>query len=193
MGLKFLSTQDEITIWDNLFYQTIARTSVYVREALIQMLIANKFLAHFNQFSQGLSGDVIFTEDQEIEFKRVAFSSVVINKALLLESYTTGSNTKPRKVSGKQQKRLSDLLIAKYDATALNMLESELKAAQKAYNEKEYKTYEEALANHQKVVDGIIKEGRTELVDEWDVEKQASIKIEKFVHEDLPKFEYPKK
>ncbi|WP_299114941.1 hypothetical protein [uncultured Winogradskyella sp.] len=60
---KELTSQDELVVWDNLIYQTIARSSVFVREALIQLLVANKF-------SESLTGDVTFTEDQEKQFIR---------------------------------------------------------------------------------------------------------------------------
>ena len=38
-----LTLKQEIKVWENLIYQTINKTSVYVREACIQLLIANKF------------------------------------------------------------------------------------------------------------------------------------------------------
>ncbi|MBV7269110.1 hypothetical protein [Winogradskyella luteola] len=188
-----LGDEDLYLVWDNLIYQTIAKKSVYVREALIQLLIANKFLEHFNKFSEGLSGDITFTEDQEKQFKRFANASVVISKELLLETYNDEPvNTKTKRADTKHQKRLSDLLTAKYDRVALKKLTGELKDLQKSYEASEAAQYKTALDNHQKDVDLILNNGTVQLVDQWDVEKQVYIQVEKLVHEPLPEFTYTK-
>lgn len=189
-GAVVLSKEDEILIWDNLIYQTIVRSSVYVREALIQVLIANKFLAHFVKFAEGLSEDIIFTEEQEKEFKRAAFSSVVIAKQLLLETNNGSINTQSN--DNINQKRLGGLVTAKYDIAISTKLESEIKTAKKSYEDSERQAYKTALESHQKAVDAIIANGSNQLVDQWNVEKQVYDKVEQFVHEPLPSFEYQK-
>ena len=83
-GASALTEAQEFTIWDNLIYQTIEKKSVYIREALIQMLIANQFLKAFLKFSEGLDDDITFTEDQEKEFTRRAHASVVLSKSLTI-------------------------------------------------------------------------------------------------------------
>jgi len=191
---QVLTSQEEMTVWDNLIYQTISRQSVYVREALIQVLIANKFLAHFNTFSTGLTGVITFTEDQEKTFKRLANASVVISKEMLLETYNDDNlvSTKPKAVNTENEKRLNDLLTAKYDKLALKNLTKELKDLQKLYIAQEAADYQTALDDHQKDVDVILDAGSVQLVNKWDVEDQANIQVEKFVHDPLPKFNYTK-
>jgi hypothetical protein len=43
-GLSLLATETEIQIWDNLFYQVLKKTTPSVRQACVQMLIANNYL-----------------------------------------------------------------------------------------------------------------------------------------------------
>lgn len=192
-NVKVLLPEEELSIWDNLFYQTIAKSSTYVREALIQLLIANKFLVHFNNFSEGLSEDITFTEDQEKEFKRCAFSSVVISKEILLGIYSgTTLMSRSKSTNTKNQKRLSDLLTAKYDKVVLSKLTEELRELKKSYDEQEAANYKTALDNHQKDVDTILDGATNQLVDQWDIEKQVYIQVEQLVHDPLPKFEYQK-
>jgi len=47
-----LSDKEESQLWENLYYQTIHKTSTAVRETIIQMLIANKFLKAFKAFTE---------------------------------------------------------------------------------------------------------------------------------------------
>jgi hypothetical protein len=188
-GAQALSSGDEIQIWDNLIHQTIVRSSVYVREALIQVLVANKFLLHFSKFSEELIEDIVFSEDQEKEFIRCAHASVVISKQLLLQAKNKPRATKSNK---KQLKRLTELMEAKYDIVVLQKLEKELKEAQKSYKTQERSDYKKALETHQAKVDEILAKGTNKLVDKWDIEKQAYIKVESFEHDPLPEFNYVK-
>lgn len=47
-GVTTLSSADELLLWDNLYYQAITKTSDYVRQACIQMIIANNFIKELN-------------------------------------------------------------------------------------------------------------------------------------------------
>jgi hypothetical protein len=191
---EVISNEDDLLkLWDNLIYQTLSKSSVYVREALIQVLVANKFLAHFNDFSQDLSEIITFTEDQEKEFIRCANASVVISKDLLLETYNNKSvNANAKRANIKHQKRLNDLLITKYDTLVLKKLTRELKTLKATYDATEAANYKIALDNHQNAVDIILNNGSVKLVDQWDVEKQIYIQVEKLVHDPLPEFTYQK-
>ncbi len=109
---KKLSTAKELLIWENLFYQTIHKKSVSIRESLLQILVANKFLKAFEEFEnqisipqQGREGGIprieknfsvieggliniedaflAFTEEEKKMFTQLANASVVIpNEAL---------------------------------------------------------------------------------------------------------------
>lgn len=45
-----LQHTEETQLWDNLLYQTVNKTSIGLREACIQMLIANSFVKAFKAF-----------------------------------------------------------------------------------------------------------------------------------------------
>lgn len=57
-GANVLSLEEELVIWDNLFYQTIRKESISVRERLIQLLITNQFLKAFIAFRDSFSSEL---------------------------------------------------------------------------------------------------------------------------------------
>jgi len=93
-----------------LICQTVNKQSIHVREAIIQMLIADQFLVAFNAFLSGTRGDVVFTKDQEKEFLRRANASVVISKALF--DNTTREGVRAKKVSLAVEKHLEKTTMA---------------------------------------------------------------------------------
>ena len=187
---SFANENDLLKVWDNLIYQTLSKSSVYVREALIQMLVANQFLEAFEALPAGLTE---FTSKQDKEFTRRAHASVVIPKDVLLKTYNTEPiKTKTKGLRAEDQKRLCDLLTTKYNKLALKQLADELKTLKTAYDTSEAASYKTALENHQSAVDTIKDNGSVQLVNQWDVETQAYIQVERFVHDPLPEFSYQK-
>ncbi len=185
-----LSLEKELNVWDNLIYQTVAKTSVYVREALIQLLVANKFALAFQKFSSGLGGDVIFTEDQEKEFIRRANASVVLSKALRLQKPASKKSTPL--ADNKLEQRLNDLIASKYELCVIGKLEEELRALKKSYDVAESTKYESALKSHQESVDLIMAKATIGLVDQWNADKQVYEQVEQLKHDKLPEFTYEK-
>ena len=81
-----LSPNEEAQVWDNLLYQTINKTSTSLRESFIQMLVANKFAQEFKAFHDVMNDSleegeiVLFTDQDEEDFRKRANASVVIEK-----------------------------------------------------------------------------------------------------------------
>jgi len=157
-GVAPLTDKAELKIWDNLVYQTIERTSTYVREATIQMLIANKFLKAFLEFSKGLVEDIVFTEDQEKEFTRRAHASVVISKSMY--NVDAKETSKKKRVSKRVQEAIENeakSVLAKERIASYEKAMKELDAAEVIIKKENQKAYDAALSTYNKGVDTLIK------------------------------------
>lgn len=189
-----LLLDDEALIWDNLIHQTISKTSVYVREALIQILVANKFLKAFLDFSEGLTEDITFTEDQEKEFTRRAHASVVMSKEFL----STDNAPKPttnKRLSKAQHKAIDNSLevdIAKANINAYKQLEYELETIELTYTKANQKSYKAALDKHNADVQKLIDIAVPVIVEEIDPETGVITKIKTYPDLDLPNFSFTK-
>lgn len=149
----------EMVIWKNLVHQTVACKSTYVREGLIQLLVANAFVKAFYEFANGLSEDITFTEDQEQQFKRRACASVIIDKLFLQKKKTPTADLKLQSMSPELTKAVEDkakVINAKYTIKSLETLKSELKDIEVTYNKTTQKEYDEALQDYNKTVETIL-------------------------------------
>ncbi len=176
-----LSFADEAEVWDNLIYQTISRTSTSLREGLIQVLIANKFLKEFSWLQQELVGDlgegeIVDYEANEEKFQKIGFdklanASVVIEKEVLysnkLDQVTAASpmsETAMRFMKDRLEIAMSKQRVADYQE-ALKELEKE----EVLFNKLNQEDYESKLKTHQ---DAVIAEfARVETVDAGTGEK----------------------
>lgn len=192
LGIETLNSDQELLIWENLIYQTIAKKSVYVREALIQMLIANKFLLEFNKFADGTTGDITFTDDQEKEFIRRAHANVVISKTLF--SGETKLNPATKKLTVSQQKYIDDAIDVNFAKTRVNdyeLLLETLKTVEVSYNKSIEKTYQAELNKYNATVEELVEEATPVIVDEKD-ENGNIIKVKTYPDLKLPKFSFVK-
>lgn len=168
-----LKEAEEVVLWNNLFYQTIHKTSTPVREGLIQMLIANRFLIAFNQFikaqaqgtpttpTEGGVRQVVkkpvtnpseitieFTEDQKKEFLYRANASVIIPKKVLYSLTVENAGSDTKKPTANQSEYLEKAVVVDQAKARLETYETALKEIERAelvYNKEEDKKYQEAL------------------------------------------------
>jgi hypothetical protein len=186
-GVSELSTNKEDSIWDNLLYQTISKKTVYVREACIQVLIANQFYKAFDLFSRDLSPEYVFTEEELTEFIRRANASVVISRSLF---YKEEVEVTPKfKKENTEMLNLLDKNKFEYDLLQYELLEQELKEVEKEYNRDFKAAYETALDIHNKDVKAIVDKAVPEIVERVD-ELGNRIKFEKYPKLDLPEFNF---
>lgn len=144
---------DETTIWDNLFYQTINKTSVAVREACIQMLVANKFVKAFKEYHDSFSsgeGEIVFTEEDENQFIKRANASVIISKEVLLSNKQDSTETS-KELPKATKKFLQDGLtteLAGERIAAYKVALKELEKEEALYNKKNQEAYNTELSAH---------------------------------------------
>ncbi len=148
-----LTLADEITIWDNLFYQTIHKTSSPIREACIQILIANKFMAAFKAYHDlftGGEGEIVFTEEDENQFIKRANASVVISKEVLLSNESDNNQTEealPKTTVNFLRNELEAFLAENAVADYQIALE-EIEKEEALYDTKNKEAYDAALATY---------------------------------------------
>ncbi|RBW59432.1 hypothetical protein DS884_06750 [Tenacibaculum sp. E3R01] len=197
-GAQELTLDQERVIWDNLFYQTIHKTSTNVREALIQVLVANKFLKAFNAFTNSLSpelaGEIVFTEENEKEFIRRANASIIVPKEVVLSSRKqTLENTSklPANVANYMKANLevaqTQKRLQNYEAIL-----GEVQKIEKLYTKKEQARYQVALEAHTSQVEALKKAATPTIQKFLDFESGFEKTLETFPELELPKFEFIK-
>ncbi|MCK8481733.1 hypothetical protein [Psychroserpens algicola] len=185
-----LDTTQLLSVWDNLIYQTIEKKSTYVREAMIQLLVANQFLEEFLRFSEDLSDDITFTEDQEKEFIRRANASVVMSK--LLFSDTKISQNQKRVATQEQTLRSLDfgeIVVTKERIKRKKTLLKELKQIEVDYIKTTAQTSEAAFKVHKELVEQL-KDDAEVIIEETNPETGRTTTRKTYPGLKLPEFEF---
>jgi len=185
-------TNEDLLIWDNLIYQTVSKKSIYVREALIQLLIADQFLQAFYDFLEKTENVLVFTDNQKLEFTRRANASVVISKELFSDEVKPVS-PKRRKLTASQENAMLKAIeveTAKEAVEAYKTLERELKTIETKYNKDTQKAYDAALSAHNENVKSLMEETKVVLVDEIDPKTGVKTTIKTYPDLSLPTFRF---
>lgn len=128
-----LTSGDKTAIWDNLFYQTLTSESSYIREALIELLIANHF---FTKYA------LVSTED-DIYMKLASSVVVLPNELFALDVSLSSESTLNIDSSNNINKAaLSKQMIvaeSSLKAQLISDAKKELENYEEVYN-KDYKT-----------------------------------------------------
>ena len=85
-----LPESDLHAIWDNLYYQALTRKSSYVRQACLQMIIANNIVATFQNHETAR-----YIMPKEALIKILANAKVVIDKAFTIGPENTAKQVQP--------------------------------------------------------------------------------------------------
>lgn len=193
-----LSPSDETTVWDNLLYQTINKVSVSLRESLIQLLITNSLIKAFKAYYDEMNANlgegeiVLFTDEDEKEFKKRANASIIIEKRLVLNNNLSDVNPIediPETVVNSLNNEL-DSILAKDRIGVLKNALVELEKEEKVYeieNEKQLEIYAE---QHRTSVKTLIDAETPTLVTITNPDTQANDQVETYPDLTLPKFDY---
>ncbi|WP_428743405.1 hypothetical protein [Tenacibaculum sp.] len=192
-----LTIDQELVLWENLFHQTINKESAIVREGLIQILVANKFLKVFNvftnSFSQETEGEIVFTEENEKEFVRRANASVIVPKEVVIsdQQFKGGATD----ISPSSSEYLTSSLQVEMAKTRLQQYELALKEIEKAeyvYNKSEQVRYKEAIQAHELAVEDIKNATQPTIQTIVDAKSGFEKRLEIYPDLELPKFEFEK-
>ncbi|WP_299833827.1 hypothetical protein [uncultured Tenacibaculum sp.] len=156
-----LDETEEIVLWNNLFYQTIHKSSTSVREALIQLLITNRFLIAFNDFanssvsSADSDGEIEFTEEQAKEFRFRANASVIVPKEVLYSPKSDVRSSSTKGMTTSQSAFLEKTVKVDLAKSRLKTYETALQEINKAelvYNKEEEKKYQAAIGVYEQQI-----------------------------------------
>jgi len=142
-----LTTTQLISLWDNLYYQVLTKKSDVVREAIIQMIIADNFLKMDDSATTG-TGKLI---NNDIQIQRLANAFVVISDRLISNSPSIDNATK--RANQKDYKYLENQLDAYVLESRIedyNKAITEIKSAvnqNRTENTKAYDTVYETYSN----------------------------------------------
>ncbi|HLV91530.1 MAG TPA: hypothetical protein VKX34_00295 [Aequorivita sp.] len=109
-GIEPLTQAHQLTLWDNLLYQTVTEKSSAIRDAILQMLVADNFLRKNDIES---SGELIKNDK---DLRRLAKAYVVIPKNVPNNAPTlTAISQKPREKDFTRLKKQLDVFEAKIE------------------------------------------------------------------------------
>ena len=198
-----LDDTEEAQIWDNLFHQTLNRTSIQIRETLIQMLVTNQFVKAFKTFYDNppayiLAVDVevgeiaSFSEEDEKEFRKRGNASVVIEKQVLLSNKTEDTTIEGDIPESTEKYLQGDLdnTLAKERIRVLQNALTEIEKEERAYhieNQNQYRDYVDLY--DQDVKDQFDLETPV-LEDYYDPDRQMTIQVKTYPDFIQPKFNY---
>jgi len=132
-GLSQLSNSQLISLWDNLFYQLITDKSAYVRDLVINVLIANHYLG-----SAGL-------EDQ----RKTVLSRVVVPQEFYgTASLPEGGGQNEEPVYTRELQQQIDQVVAGEKVQAITQIIAELKRSQEVYSKANMSSYNDERANY---------------------------------------------
>lgn len=126
-----LLTDDQlITVWDYLFDQAVSRDNPVVRQACLQLIVAQHFITilrdpnsarHVQRFSRSARNGAVPARQADLFLRRLAKSKVVMPKAFSVERETTGAPQDSTDNGGVQP--LDDDLLRRHQASrsALNI------------------------------------------------------------------------
>lgn len=191
-GASELNATQEQQIWNNLFHQTVAKKSLPVREALIQVLIANKFLKKFNTLKAGKPADYKFTDAEQKEFEKRASASVIIPKEVVNNSFKSSKTNNDLSTDDKKQLQSNlAVSIAKERVKLYEKSIEELAKASHVYKKAETKKHKEALATYAQAIKTEARNATPTIQTITDPNTNESIKILKYP-EQVAKLNYTK-
>ncbi len=144
-GINALSETNLNLLWDNLYYQALTRKSSYVRQACIQMLIANNFILEHNRKLD----EIKFKGSIDEYLERLANAKVVIDKAFtreekIIKNSTNNLSKIKNKIETEANKFLLSESVEKYQQ-AIKELEELRNTYSNDYND----AYDSAFKTHE--------------------------------------------
>ena len=172
-----LTTGQRAVLWDNLLYQMATQKSLYAKDSIIEMIIADNFFINWNP------EDATANDLQQLAKTRVVVPSFLFGEPDTATHVPAAGET-TFKGSVKQREALS-LLIAKDTLDRYTHTVEELKKAQQAYSRSEQERHQAILNDYNKKVALFIKSKQQGWVP--DPEKPEALPYDQY---DLPQLSY---
>ena len=163
-GLNPLNEKQIFALWDNLFYQVVTQKAFYVKELIMQVLVANNLLLNLSIYRK--SNIEIFTND----YFTFANARVVLPANLFEVDNTrialpTGLKATKAGLHPSEQKLLT-INDANSIIVVLEKAKTEIQKQAKQYQKEYYKNYQTVLANYEDQIAPVIEEYNKQLAAE---------------------------
>ncbi len=165
-------------LWNNLFYQVVTQKSFYIKEAIMQVLVANHVLVNKDLISKEL--DLISKKsvknpifDTEL-IKYIINAKVVLPRELFIEENDSNADesrllrqTKPEDVieslPSSEMLRVQNVSNAQIKIEQYNILKKELEKLEKRYRKERQKAFEAAEKEHEANIKPILEKYNNEV------------------------------
>jgi hypothetical protein len=165
-SLSLLSTTAFATAWDNLFYQVVTQKTFYVKEAIMQILLANHVLSNRN---------VLRTATGAVDNQVLVNATIVLPQSMFVEDVVATSSpagnqmvvpavAAPANAFMQKQQAIS---LAQKNIEQLGNLKTELTKAEKVYR----KEYAAAAKAYNTQYDALVKP----ILDQYNIDLAAAI------------------
>lgn len=152
-----LKTSDLQDIWDHLFYQLIAQKSFYVKEALMQLLLANHVVKNLDK-----------SPDRPEHNDRLLNAKVTLPAELFGEEEKQEPEAeKPGEIFPEMpdaaRKKQLEVVKAEFANARLGILKKELQKLEADYQKEYREAYDQAMAEHEAVITPILENHNREV------------------------------
>ncbi len=143
-GVNSLTKSQRRKLWDNLYYQLLTRTSDYVRNGIITLLLADHFIGVYKPSMK------------DFEIRRLAASSVLIDQVFI----TQNSTAKPHGIDDKSLRDIIERILSaeriKQNFQNISLIYNQLIKLKEQYDNDYKKAFRLALNNHQTQVKNLL-------------------------------------
>ncbi|WP_205528271.1 hypothetical protein [Flavobacterium psychrotrophum] len=137
---KPIDTANEAKLWNNLFYQITTKDSFYIKEAVMQMLLANHVVRSLKK------GDADF--NSELTYANIALPSQLFTEDLLNDSDSEDTEAVITEAPKGLQKRQALITKANHKSKQGEVLLKELQKLERSYKTSYQKAYDANLKLH---------------------------------------------
>lgn len=175
---------DRIELWDNLFYQIITSRSSYIRETILSILVAEKFVSEYQNLK----------DFDDSTLRELAQARIIIPN-LFLESNqkdTIGIDISRRKVpvNSKELDKQLNVHLASEAIEELRLISEEIKNAKENYDLQQKTSYDDAVSEYQNKLNLLYKNAKT--VTQKYIDKETGIEktYVEYIDVEVPAFEF---
>lgn len=151
VGVNQVVTAEEITLWQELIYQSEEKKSKTVREACVQMIVAQNFLEKWSNYS------TVSVEPEDIaqansDLQRLACAAVVLPKEVVNRLKADAKIGQDIKSTHRKLEREVQIAVAKENITLLETAIAELEVADRTLNKENEADFKTSMATHEAAV-----------------------------------------
>lgn len=141
----------EISLWDNLFYQALTNQSTIIRDSILRLLQANHFFNKIQELQNEFAGNT-FTASQRKFAAKIARSRVMIPAALFPKASTALNSSLISPKGNKNMEKLLSAAAVDLQVSRIDLFIQQVEEVNVKYQKTETASYNQAVATYQEDV-----------------------------------------